>query len=177
MTNLPTSLQQQLEAKRRAVESARRSVIAAQKRVETLEAELRGFEEATKVLLGADQEPVVQPEPAPSSAGSDRRRGLSELWKSVIAAMSARYPRDFSLSDIERLCAQYGTQTQKTTIRSQMHIYSEQGLVERTMPGRFRVTPTGAVAAGVQLDAEPSGNQTGGNETADDHESSAASAS
>jgi len=134
--------QQHLDGKRRAVAQARKQLEKAQKHLETVEAELRGWEQAAEAML----------RPPNSQSDGVPKRGLSDRWKSVIGEMAAIHPKDFSLSDVAILTDKHGLKLSPDTLRGQMHHYvSESKFLERTTPGRFRVTLDGAVAAGVSL--------------------------
>lgn len=152
------SFQVHLEAKRKAVSAAKRALEAAEKKLETLQAELRGWEEAAR-LLQTPTDSVLRPtagedgqEAEDANRGNiDQKRGLSTVWKAVIAHMAAQYPADFSLSDVGTLCENNGGAVKPESVRSQMHTYDERGFVKRTEPGRFQATAAGAAAADVSL--------------------------
>lgn len=142
--------QERLEAKRVAVRQARAAAEKATKKADALEAELRGWEEAASCITG---------ETGAMEASASPKRGLSEGWKSVLAAIAQQYPKEFTLAEIATLCEQHNVTAQPDTIRSQMHIYTmDRKYLTRTSHGRFQATQEGATAAavtlGIDLDAD-----------------------
>jgi hypothetical protein len=142
-------IQHAIDAKRSQLEAAKRALENAKKKVETLQAELRGAEELARVLAGESQ---VTPT---NEANAVRKRGLSDPWRSVIAEMAECFPKEFTLPEITALCAKHGIKASSDTIRGQMHHHrQETQFVESNTIGRFRVTEKGAAAAGVTLGDE-----------------------
>jgi hypothetical protein len=152
------TLADHVRAKRKAVVKARQTAEKAAKHLETLEAELRGCEEAARAInLNIDEE-------APNQDGAAvPKRGLSSRWKAVIAQMAAKYPANLTLKEIGELAKAQGLKSEEDTIRSQMHTYAGR-YVERMGPGMYRVTAEGAAAAEATLGAEESENETAGAE-------------
>ena len=141
MVNDPSFLQK-LEAKRAQVAKAKKNAAEAAKRSETLEAELRGWEEAAETMglsVGS------------ADTGPTPKRGLSSKWKAVIAHMASAYPQHFTLDDITGLATASGINSTRETIRSQMHGYVESKYLERISDGTYRAAPDGARAAEVSL--------------------------
>jgi hypothetical protein len=144
-----------LEGKRAAVKAAKKALENAKKKLETLESELRGWEEAAehmKALASSSASPALS-----SSPTADGKRGLSEPWKRVMVDIARAWPRDFSLPEIAAICEKHGIAAQADTIRGQTHHHaSETQFLERTSPGRFKITPKGAAVVGVRFNREVS---------------------
>lgn len=150
MITLPPEFTEQLEAKRREVEEARRAL-------SDRESELRGWEQAAKLLITKiDHTTEIAPRhrDRPQNVvdgGFGSKRSLSERWRAILAGMVNEYPQPSSFDDLELLAEVEGHKTDRNTLRSQMSLYAKNGFVERVGDARYRITEAGAKAAGKQL--------------------------
>ena len=153
---MPSTVLTRLAAKRTEVADARR-------KVELLEAELRGAEEIARLfdsVMPLGDVPAARGDlghlaaeatGSQSASLSDGRRGFSSRWRNLLASMGPIYPGDMSLDDLEAKAAELGAPTNRNTLRSQMSIYADQGFVERTAKGHYRLTPAGGAAVHIEL--------------------------
>lgn len=65
--------------------------------------------------------------------------------------MAQDYPKTFSYDDLMVAADLENVSISRAAARTKMMSYVNEGLVERVNDGQFRLTPTGADAAGVQL--------------------------
>ncbi len=155
---LPPEFLAGLTAKRDEASQARQRVYDAQQKLALVEAELRGFEMAARLL---DKNTSTAPSSAVASATPRHIRqasqsdselpGIRRQWRVLLAATAKFYPSDMHLDDMERLSVDVGVPANRNTLRSQMSIYARHGVVERTGTGRYRLTPLGATAVGITL--------------------------
>ena len=156
---LPHTMQARLDLKRQGVTDARR-------KLETLEAELRGFEEAVRFMsvpMGRETKPSAAASDLPGRVARDRqsgghapgdgRRPISEQWRGILKATADIYPQAVSLDDIQVIAERLGTPTNRNTLRSQVAIYTDRGLMERVSQGHYRLTSLGAAQVGATLPA------------------------
>lgn len=134
---LPLAIEHELEARRKAVDDARRHALL-------LEAELRGFEAAAVILT--QSAPLV--EEADNPGAEQRVRGT---WRAILAAIAPEYPKLTTLDKFEQIANRLGTPTTRNTLRSQMSNYAHLGFVERVGQGAYRLTLKGAEMLGVTL--------------------------
>lgn len=152
---IPSTVLTRLAAKRTEVADALR-------KMELLEAELRGAEEIVRLFddqasrggIGAlasaasrEQETATSHHPATS----DGRRGISAAYRSLLGYMLRSWPSSLSLDAMEENALEEDLPINRNTLRSQMSIYNDQGLVERVSKGHYRLTAAGAAAIGVEL--------------------------
>lgn len=79
-------------------------------------------------------------------------------WRRVLVQMATQYPEDVSLDDIGWWLESKGAPRTSGAVRSQIHNWLGEGIVERTARGRYRITTIGADALGVDLAQSNEGN-------------------
>ena len=134
------------------VSAKRLELQEARHRVDILEAELRAWETALRII--SKQDPAMTNRARLLSSEQNRssettRRGINTNWRTILTVVVRHHQDIFDLDDIEAASEKAGHPTNRNTIRSQMANYVNAGLVERVDQGRFRLTPSGAVAVGI----------------------------
>lgn len=152
---LPPEFIAGLIAKRDEADQARKRLEDARQSLALLEAELRGWESAARLLNGGVNASAASAPQGPSAQmrpyGDSNLPAMRRQWKTLLAATAKSFPSDLSLDDMERLSVEVGVPANRNTLRSQMSIYAGHGVVERTGTGRYRLTPLGARVVGVAL--------------------------
>lgn len=122
---------------------------ALEREIIVLEAEIRAYEEALRLVSGeagsgddGGQEGGSAPEGTHDRAGPVPRkpRNLSPHWARIIAVMAERRSSPTSIADIVGIAAANGLTLSKPTVRSQMSLYTARGITKRVGQGCFTVT-------------------------------------
>ncbi|HEU0042983.1 hypothetical protein [Sphingomonas sp.] len=145
-----TRIGQLLDAKRsyerRAEEYAQEAAL--------LDARIKGLMEA-KELLSAEalgRSEAVEVIYAPRR----RQRSLTGHWQQIMQLVDG--DDGFGYDDLAEAVASVGHDANRDTLRSQMSLYKNGGLVESKGDGRFRLTEAGRRAAGIAGDQSPNEN-------------------
>lgn len=113
-------------------------LIDAEKAVEVIRAELRAYKKAHEAMVAAGMRPKRT-----GSASSTRTRALSETWKKVLRFVGSRQAEAVSIDDIMLFIAGAGLEVQRNTLRSQLSIYADRGILERVDAGKYVLTDHG----------------------------------
>lgn len=117
-----------------------------------VEAELRAYEDVAATL------PVRTRR---SRRDTDRplQRRLSQTWTFILRGLGRAYPDTLNGEQIREVAEAGGYDVTPENVRSQMALYVNKGLVERTGPGEYRLTQIGAEELNITLDRKAPGEE------------------
>jgi hypothetical protein len=124
-----------------------RMLSQAQRELDVIQAKLQGAQEAAKAVSGG-----IEPKsPKPRVATKKRTRALSARWKKILQI--AHRDKEFGYDELAVVADLIGHSVGRDTLRSQMSLYKQGGLVEATEAGTFRLTEAGLKAAEIDRDS------------------------
>ena len=138
----------QLKQREEKIAAHRAQITQLEGEVVVLEAESRLLRD---ILEHVSVDETPKPEATPRIRVRRQRRkarGLSDTWRLVLANVQLRYPRAVRLHRIYKLAEEH-CGLQPESVRSQLATYVNRGYLERSAPGRFRMSPEQAELAGV----------------------------
>ena len=162
---------QWLEQKR-ALENQARD---AGRHAELLQQRIAGIQEAIELLSpkSEDAQAVAQAAPKAALVVRKRTRRLTGSWQQIMQLVDGQ--GTFSYEALAEAAEIANHAVGRDTLRSQMSLYKQGGLVEAAGDGKFRLTEAGRTAAGITTNSEghnpqneneaPSGFAAGASET------------
>ena len=123
----------------RLIEDRRARLGEAERIAERLRIEIAALEEGRTAVMGGRP---ARRAPA-SSTVIEFPRALSQTWRMVLTFVGEGGPGGRTSEAILGQSAAKDWGVQRNTLRSQLSLYVQRGLVERMAPGQFRLTEAG----------------------------------
>jgi hypothetical protein len=146
----------ELNNRKRALLKATTAYVNLGHDIEVIKAEIKAFEKSLALLTGQPTAEVISADKKPQAI-EHRQRGLREKWKRVFREIAQKYPDGASYSQIMPIVEIDGSKMTGAALRTQMMLYSQQGIVERVENGVFKVTDAGLNASVSRFDPSPAG--------------------
>jgi predicted transcriptional regulator with HTH domain len=148
-------LAQRIKAREQKIEKFTRQIRELQRERREVEAELRAYLDvlnngaSDEASDESNKSAASEPEEADHTQPKNSR--MSDTWKEILSGLYDIYPKPSHVDEIRSLVKSLGKEMSDESLRSQLSVYTKNGLLERTGTALYLITEAGSASIGKTL--------------------------